>query len=688
MRWIWVMTVLAMFITGFPQATQQETQSADLSKDARLQKPITLWFRIEPLPEVLKAVQKQTGVGFICPDRFRNEKVAVFVENRPAHEVLTRLAEVFRIEWQVEDDRYRMERPSEEIRLEEEARRVMREVRRKALSEYLAMLRRVVSMSDAQRKQRKEALEQKRETQGYENTPYLEIAELSFLDYLLSAKGYWADNDLVMPFLASLPKQETERLLNHHLLAYSTHPAQNVDMIPSAVIERHYSLLEAFVKSLEPERRLGYEYLLKNRPLGMSLCFRVSPITYQIVCQFSISEEDEFEREIREEQCRCEIRYSTIYPGFDESEAQKAPLVQRWIQWAEPSGTLKEWLQMKRPTLNREPFPPNWYPKRIPMGFGWDSNQYVISAKFLELLAWRYGIPVVADSFRTSSIMSSDSDEGYDWLEDLLNDYWLRREGDYLMGRRKYYWGWRLVEPEETVLRALEAKFQQGKDLTMDDYARFAVSLNDRQYNYLLEMTLTYYSLEYSLVIEIPLEPLKQLPFLRFWGTLTSQQRASVLAGESLPLRLLNPVQRKAFAHALEPLFPHPNRLTTAPCTSLCYKSLLEEWHSRIPDESSTTVDSVEQGFSAILSSKKLYRTLWYKSDRTVGGMMQLSDRDDEEFPAIVEEDEEIVRKERYKGDLYLFQFVAPPHIVVRYQFVYFKPVPSNSKPVEQTPNP
>lgn len=67
---------------------------------------------------------------------------------------------------------------------------------------------------------------------------------------------------------------------------------------------------------------------------------------------------------------------------------------------------------------------------------------------------------------------------------------------------------------------------------------------------------------------------------------------------------------------------------------------------------------------------------------------MQLSDRDDEEFPAIVEEDEEIVRKERYKGDLYLFQFVAPPHIVVRYQFVYFKPVPSNSKPVEQTPNP
>jgi hypothetical protein len=84
-RWVWMLVVVSCWL----QAT---AQPAELSQDPPLQRRITVWLKMEPLRDALRTIGKQTGVALRCQDAIAEEKVAIFVRDRPAHEMLTQLA--------------------------------------------------------------------------------------------------------------------------------------------------------------------------------------------------------------------------------------------------------------------------------------------------------------------------------------------------------------------------------------------------------------------------------------------------------------------------------------------------------------------------------------------------------------------------------------------------------------------
>ena len=92
MRWLslWLCVMLAGQHT-----LAQET----LTNDPRLQPRITVWLKMEPLRDTLRTISKQTGVPLRCQDAIQHHKVSVFVEDRPAGEILTQLAALFRYAW-------------------------------------------------------------------------------------------------------------------------------------------------------------------------------------------------------------------------------------------------------------------------------------------------------------------------------------------------------------------------------------------------------------------------------------------------------------------------------------------------------------------------------------------------------------------------------------------------------------
>jgi hypothetical protein len=106
MRWLWLCVWLTL-------AGQSALAQATLADDPRLQPPITLWLKMEPLRDVLRTVSKQTGVSLRCQDAIQHHKVSIFVENRPAGEILMQLASLFRYAWRKDGGEYVLYVPDE-----------------------------------------------------------------------------------------------------------------------------------------------------------------------------------------------------------------------------------------------------------------------------------------------------------------------------------------------------------------------------------------------------------------------------------------------------------------------------------------------------------------------------------------------------------------------------------------------
>jgi len=660
MRRFWMLIGTLMLGVGLAQTPPV----ADLSQDARLQKPITVWLRIETLPDALKAIQKQVGVPLVCPDRFRNEKVAIFVENRPAHEVLTMLAKLFRMRWEVYEDGYRIERPSEETELEEEATRLAQEAKRKGVEAYIETARRVLAMTPEQRKQRIGAIQKELEKQQGRAS---EAALRSEFGHLSALESSVEETSLLFALLGIVPQAHISRLLKGEVLTYSTHPSAGVNAIPPAVGQWYETQRKAQLEKPSTEEQEWYREYLRNRKiLRFSVGYRLSSVSNEILCQLGVEKEQTIQPALP----RCEHRLFQTTVSLDEIVSDRSRLTREWNQWSESSESLRAWLQRLKPLPNRTPRPPDWQPFQEQRYM----RNFVMPTQRLELLAWQYGLPIVADAYRLGLEVLIDTSTPLAAIQSLQNTHWMRREGDYLLVRRKRYWEWRAVEPPEAPIRELEAKFQKEGTLTIDDYARFVAALDEKPYQWLLEnRVFRGFSM---LAVHFPVEPLSNLPLLRFWATLTPAQRQAVLAGEFLPLRTLTLPQRKAFEHALEPLFPHPNRLLDPPseCRFTTFRWIFPVWDL----EDTKAAVPAESGFGLLGAPKKLRRTaLFTDSSRGTPMLIFSEDRGSDELDTaqFLEEGETLLRKENAIATVYGFRFFMAPGMEQTYEFGYFVPL-------------
>jgi hypothetical protein len=136
------LVVLAIACVG----AQATAQPADLSQDPLLQRRITVWLKMEPLRDALRTIGKQTGVALRCQDAIAEEKVAIFVRERPAHEILTQLAGALRYAWRKDEDAYVLYVPDETRQAEEQLRRELADLRRQAIRDWIQAVREALQM--------------------------------------------------------------------------------------------------------------------------------------------------------------------------------------------------------------------------------------------------------------------------------------------------------------------------------------------------------------------------------------------------------------------------------------------------------------------------------------------------------------------------------------------------------------
>jgi hypothetical protein len=218
-------------------------QEVRLQEDARLQETLAIQEPFAPLHELLRTVQDATGVPLYADRAIADDKVCVLTRERPAHEVLTRLAETLRYRWQSSADGkgYRLVQPASERAREQSLLRAYEQARldaiQKPLREVMQLLRRYT----------RQQLEQ------------LAADPQSRLSPEAHALLKWAVDEtpvaLGLHALATLPDSVLQRLAHGEPIAFSSHPKFGEFPMPQPlrrkVLELYHSVPENSVLKAE-----------------------------------------------------------------------------------------------------------------------------------------------------------------------------------------------------------------------------------------------------------------------------------------------------------------------------------------------------------------------------------------------------------------------------------------------------
>lgn len=245
------MTILLGCALGLASTTPQ----ADLSLDVRLKSAITVEASVKTMKEVLDDVAERTGVTLKVQDDLREDLITLYAKERPAHEVLTRIAQHFGWEWRKTENGYTLtqsaeaaERERKELEQEilkpfAEAKKRAQEHLQKSTPEELAKMR--AELEELRKKIREMTDPDNEESYGvYERLYALEKAT-STAAMLKS---------LFVTQMSSREYLELERLGK---IVYSTHPTRLQRPMPRAVVERLPGLVQQL--SVEPPFTFGSE---------------------------------------------------------------------------------------------------------------------------------------------------------------------------------------------------------------------------------------------------------------------------------------------------------------------------------------------------------------------------------------------------------------------------------------------
>lgn len=537
-------------------------QPVRLSEDPLLQKPITVWLKLEPMREALQTIARETGVALRCQESIAQEKVALFVENRPAHEILTQLAQLFRYEWRSDPKGYTLFVP-DAVRLEEEKLlQRQREVHSSALRRLHRIAREVRPMNLEQRQQARHALEQKTS-----RTPE-EQERLAVLRLMLPRGTLQTAADIetssiedsypISHCLASLPERALQALIEGQSIGFSTRPATRIYPLPDDALFP----LDMRDARWRPNEPTPYEqpYLYSPRnPDYSGLWLRYNAdrnfLEYQLV---SIHLSPYMSSSGKHETVELEKRMGILF--LDVSNAiENEPLWRFWEQWSTPNEALLQAFPERAPRVDRQAPPRPMY--RGVFSY-YVHPPWVTTVDVLEQIAWATRQPIISDAFRQSWVHWDHFplQTPRSAVAKLTARCWFRlSEGGYLLARHKWYWNYRPVELPEAWLRPLEQKYIQQKMLSIEDYVELARKLSDTQvelFTHKRSIPLTRFELE-------PL--IECLPALRFLASLTQDQRKALAAGEWLFFSRLNALQRRRFMESLNPRFPNAQQLFREP---------------------------------------------------------------------------------------------------------------------------
>ncbi len=564
--------VFAWLSSALLLATAQEA----VLNEAALQKPITVWQRLASLAEVLQDIRTQTGVPLRCQDALRETKLAVYVQNRPAREVLEQIASLFGLRWRRDEDgSYVLYLPDETRRALERAQRDDRAATERALREMLRITREWLQMPpDA----RAEAIAQHLRSQAYpadmpysaylmeqaaakrQMTPEQRVKAL-VADYLsdYSPQGeppkpkrdaFFSEEDTQGSLLHCLSEAGdaiANRLLEGHTLGFSTRPTPDVLPLPPRVLlplhMRLSYLDDPSMFQFDAESGTYTETQNPSNPELGGLWVRLSAWGDALEYEFVALSVSEWEGKTR----KYLNREDGWLPLPNEDYLAETETWRQWESWATPIEEWNERLKERKP-LDR--------PKPV-----LNRDEPLLSAYALEWVAWHTGYPVISDASRYVPAWYRDSlDNPRALLTLLSNDLWLRFDpSGYLLARHKRFWMLNQFEIPERFVRPLEEKWLAWQWLTLDDYATLASAITDAQARGFTRVRRRGSTQFHTAFSNFPLY--YDLPALRFWASLSASQRRHALAGEWVPESTLTLPQRKLFRAALYRDFPPPEQL-------------------------------------------------------------------------------------------------------------------------------
>jgi hypothetical protein len=569
--------------TGGEGKTSLPRPLANLSQNPLLQRRITVWLKMEPLRDALRTIGKQTGVALRCQDAIADEKVAIFVRERPAHEILTQLAGALRYAWRKDEDAYVLYVPDETRQAEEKAARAIREQRARWLREMLQAARELAAVPEQQRialhkklwespEDAEKALKPSWRELIYVMAPVSEmraIGDPTDGDSLHEETGVYS---YMLPgvawmCLASLPERGVNALIRGEWVGFSSKPAEGVYLFPPEVrlqgimrnsTSDHTKQPPTFDTESENPEFVGV--WVRYRPHTGLLEYRVASVRkHRHIEQGSTSDS-------------VLLYYEDRFLTLASADIDPRKTLDYWAQWATPAEELENLLKARLSPTVKLPPPPQ-YPSR-----DLSRLEYITTADMLEQVAQLTNLPVVADAFRTARVQAHDLRLRLEFVvEDLSSELWLRWDkSGYLLGRHQRYWERRPAEMPEAWLRPLEEKYRQ-RTLELWDYVELAGKMTQEQIDslYYVDQPLT----------QFDLTPLQDcLLALRFLASLNATQRQLLASGAWLPAAQLTPPQQQRFAEALGDRFPPLQQLFREPIPPVDIQLDHGLWRSRRGD--------------------------------------------------------------------------------------------------------
>jgi len=528
-------------------------QEASLREVPALKKPVTVREAMILLPDLLREVRRQTGAMVIASRDFNNDKLTVFVREKPAHELLEHVATIVMGEWRKTRDGYmlmqtaRAQRWHEELlALEEEeslrpSRRMVETYMKHAMRPYAEVVqeaRQIIAAAQAS-KPAQVVVTPSGETIRIEGIMEIppEADHAALHNYLIGRllrdftqsqwRAFWKGQPFVaatfdFPGALRLPRESVQWAReSKKLQAPLQHEQQDSD--PA---------------QLPPTEQVAPQQLL----LIFALDRGVGAISYRIAY-------------LTEEGGTTSGGYSQMPFGHVDAESASSrlhahPCLQWWGQWHKGLGddANREILSRKLDAAPSEKQPASPY-------VTWPFNSSVFTlADYLEWLAQRTALNIVADAYRYSWNRFIDVpflQEGEtvaEWLKRVLRPApqnlegcWWRVDGDWLLVKHGRFYYLRRTELPEQVVRQLERKVAQRVPLGLNDYAAVARETTIVHRRRLVNEPMGH-TVRFSV---LPL--MRDLPMLRFWGMLSAPQQSVVLRDGGIPLALLSRNQQEAY---------------------------------------------------------------------------------------------------------------------------------------------
>ncbi|GIV11040.1 MAG: hypothetical protein KatS3mg020_0531 [Fimbriimonadales bacterium] len=565
MRCLWLCVWTTTITLGILPA-----QPANLAEDPKLQPRVSVWLKMEPMRDALRAVSRHTGVPLRCQDAIAQEKVCVFVEDRPAHEILTQLSRLLRYEWRTHEDGGYILQVPDKTRLEEErAQSQMRAARLSALRDLQRLVREIAKLPPTQRVEQKQRLEARQSELSAAERQRLELLKplTAFAPERLTPSGeidrsdksvsYYRDEAYIYLCLAALPERALSALLDGQWVGLSSKPAHGIHRFPDVLLPptmRDHTTAQQFS---EQRIRITVLDFAPRNPEFAGIWLRLLPLQGVIRYYFLSAPEIQSgylhpDGEVRfyGNPARAVLGRMGSLSLLWSLRETVSPLWNYWDSWAASQAELSNALPERASPAPNRPAPP-LTPYRPNDYYGY---RYSV-ADALEWLAWATRRPVLSDAFRTAplELFLKPDMSPRTLLEPLRERIWLRLdESGYLNARHKRYWELRLFEIPEAWLRLLEAKAARN-ELNLWDYVALAGKLNARQADYLMQ-TRGYTD---PPLVRFSVAPLIEcLPALRFLASLSEAQRAQLIAGEPLRWSQLNRPQQKRYLEAVQVEFP------------------------------------------------------------------------------------------------------------------------------------